>query len=184
MPILTAARGWMLHLDARLVDWLGRNCLGLLRLALGLVFLWFGLLKFVPSLSPAEDLATRTMAVLTFGWLTPGVSRPLLATWEAVIGLGLLTRIQMRIVLLLLALQMAGTVTPLVLFPAETWRQFPFVPLLEGQYIIKNIVLIASAIVLGATVRGGAVIASPAAAERALQEQEREWAGGWSPPKG
>jgi hypothetical protein len=53
----------------------------------------------------------------------------------------------------------------LFLFPAETFREFPWAPTLEGQYIIKNVVIVASAIVLGATVRGGELTAQPAEAE-------------------
>ncbi len=60
--------------------------------------------------------------------------------------------------LLLLALQMAGTITPLFLFPDETFSRFPIAPTLEGQYIIKNIVLIGAAMVIGATVRGGRLV--------------------------
>jgi len=56
---------------------------------------------------------------------------------------------------------MAGTITPLVLFPVETWTRFPYAPTLEGQYIIKNIVLVAAAIVVGATVRGGGLVVEP-----------------------
>jgi hypothetical protein len=62
--------------------------------------------------------------------------------------------------------QMLGTVTPLVLFPAETWIQAPIAPTLEGQYIIKNIVLVTAALVLGATVRGGELTAEPVLATR------------------
>ena len=75
--------------------------------------------------------------------------------------MGLLVGRWMRAVLLLLFLQMIGTATPLVLFPNETWTQFPIAPTLEGQYIIKNIVLVSAAIVLGATVRGGRLVPEP-----------------------
>jgi len=98
----------------------------------------------------------------------------MLAIWETLIGLGLLCGVFLRATLLLLVLQMLGTVTPLILFPAETWKQFPFVPSMEGQYIVKNIVLVAAGIVVGATVRGGAMIASPRIARLAVQEDERE----------
>ena len=84
-------------------------------------------------------------------------SLKLLAGWEVLIGLGLLTGKLLRITLLTLFLQMAGTMLPLVLFPDETFRAFPYAPTLEGQYIIKNLVLIAAAIVVGATVRGGRI---------------------------
>ena len=82
------------------------------------------------------------------------------------IGLGLLLGRWMRLTLLLLFVQMLGTITPLILFPAETWIRFPLVPTLEGQYIIKNVVLVTAAIVLGATVRGGELSAEPVVATR------------------
>lgn len=126
----------------------------LLRLSLGIVFFWFGVLKFFPGLSPAQELASRTIAALTFGRVPSAVSVPVLATWECAIGLGLLSGVFMRATLLLLFVQMLGTITPLVLYPFETFYRFPYAPTLEGQYIIKNIVLISAGIVIGATVRG------------------------------
>jgi hypothetical protein len=78
-----------------------------------------------------------------------------------VIGIGLIIGVYMRATLLLLALQMAGTVTPLLLFPHEVFTHVPYAPTLEGQYIIKNAVLISAAIVLGATVRGGRLTSEP-----------------------
>lgn len=148
-------------LDRRVTAWMANHGLTLLRIALGIVFLWFGALKFVPGLSPAEELAGRTIEALSGGAITPAVSLPVLALWESAIGVGLLVGRWMRAVLLLLFLQMIGTATPLVLFPNETWTQFPIAPTLEGQYIIKNIVLVSAAIVLGATVRGGRLVPEP-----------------------
>src|SRR4051812_28577652 len=141
--------------DARITRWMARFGVPLLRASLGVVFLWFGALKFFPGLSPASDLAAKTIDALSFGMLPAGVSVPLLAGWECLIGLGLLLGIFMRATLLLLAVQMAGTLTPLFLFPREVFTRIPYAPTLEGQYIIKNAVLISAAIVLGATVRGG-----------------------------
>jgi len=161
-------------LDARITLWMAHYGPHLSRIALGVVFLWFGVLKFVPGLSAADELATKTISTLTFGLIGPEVSRPILAIWESLIGVGLLSGVFLRATLLLLVLQMLGTVTPLVLFPAETWKHIPFVPTLEGQYIVKNIVLIAAGIVVGATVRGGAMVASPTVARRAVQEDELE----------
>jgi hypothetical protein len=123
--------------------------------------LWFGALKFVPGMSPAEDLATRTIEHLTLGTIGPAVSLPVLATWECAIGLGLLTKRFLRATLLLLAVQMVGTAMPLILFPAETFTRFPLAPTLEGQYIIKNVVLIGAGMVIGATVRGGGLTTEP-----------------------
>jgi hypothetical protein len=124
-------------------------------------------LKFFPGLSPAQDLAARTIGLLTFGLVPPPVSVPVLAAWECLIGLGLVVGRWMRVTLLLLFVQMLGTVTPLFLFPAETFTRFPYAPTLEGQYIIKNVVLVSAGLVIGATVRGGAVVADPEAARQA-----------------
>jgi uncharacterized membrane protein YphA (DoxX/SURF4 family) len=146
-------------LDARITGWMARHGLPLLRISLGIVFLWFGALKFFPGLSPAQDLAARTIEALSFGTVHASVSVPLLAAWECLIGIGLLFGIFMRATLLLLAVQMAGTLMPLVLFPGEVFTRIPYAPTLEGQYIIKNAVLISAAIVLGATVRGGRLVA-------------------------
>lgn len=146
------------RIDQRITRWMAAHGITLLRLSLGIVFLWFGVIKFVPGLSPADELATRTISVLTFGIVQPEVSRPVLALWESLIGLGLLTGLYMRATLLLLFVQMLGTITPLVLFPVETWHVFPIALTLEGQYILKNIVLISAGLVIGATVRGGRLI--------------------------
>src|SRR5215470_8296127 len=134
----------------RLPDGFGQFSVTLLRISLGIVFLWFGALKFWPALSPAEELATRTIQSLTFGVVEPSLSRPLLATWEVLIGLGLITNRYLGVTLVLLIVQMLGTFTPLVLFPKETWIQFPIVPTMEGQYILKNIVLVSAGMVIGA----------------------------------
>ena len=144
--------------DTRITRWMARHGVPLLRISLGIVFLWFGVLKFFPGLSPAQDLAARTIEHLSFGLVGPSVSIPVLALWECVIGLGLLSGRFMRATLLLLAAQMAGTLTPLLLFPAEVFTRIPYAPTLEGQYIIKNAVLISAAIVIGATVRGGGLV--------------------------
>jgi uncharacterized membrane protein YphA (DoxX/SURF4 family) len=152
------------RLDRRITIALAGSAVPVLRIALGAVFLWFGALKFFHGLSPAEDLAARTITQLTFGLVPPDVALPVLAAWESLIGLGLLSGRFLRATLLLLALQMLGAMTPLLLFPGETFTAFPFAPTLEGQYIIKNVVLVAAAMVVGATVRGGQLLAEPGAA--------------------
>jgi len=149
------------RLDVRITRALARIGVPVLRVALGVVFFWFGVLKFFPNLSPAETLAARTIQQLSLGVVPPSVSLPVLATWESIIGLGLIVNRGMRVILLLLVVHMVGTFTPLVFFPGETFSSFPLVPTLEGQYIIKNLVLIAAAIVVGATVRGGGLVAEP-----------------------
>lgn len=152
---LNLNRSTWTEVDVRATSWMARNGVLLLRLSLGVVFLWFGALKLFPGLSPAQDLAGRTIEQLSFGLVAPSVALPVLAVWECLIGLGLITGLFMRATLLLLWLQMAGTVTPVVLFPGEVFTRIPIAPTLEGQYIIKNVVLISAGIVIGATVRGG-----------------------------
>lgn len=150
------------RMDPAITGWMARHAVGLIRVSLGVVFLWFGLLKFFPGLSPAETLVGRTIEALTLGQIEPSLSLPLLAAWESLIGLGLLTNAVPRITLLLLYVDMLGNLTPLFLFPGETFKMFPLVPTLEGHYIIKNLVLISAGIVIGATVRGGRIVAGPA----------------------
>ncbi len=163
--------------DVRVTRWMARYGVVTLRVALGGVFFWFGALKFFPNLSPAQTLAVKTIDVLTFGLMPAGVSLVLLATLECAIGLGLISGKFMRPTLLLLAFQMVGAASPLVLFPGEVFTAFPYAPTLEGQYIIKNIVLVSAGLVIGATVRGGGLTADPRGIEDArrteLQEEER-----------
>jgi uncharacterized membrane protein YphA (DoxX/SURF4 family) len=148
--------------DARITGWMARYGILLLRISMGIVFLWFGALKFFPGLSPAADLATRTIERLTFGLVAPDVSILILAVWESLIGLGLILGIYMRATLFLLFLQMIGTVSPIFFFPQEVFTVVPYAPTLEGQYIFKNMVLISAGFVIGATVRGGKVVDKPA----------------------
>jgi len=149
--------------DRRLTRWMARYGVTILRVALGIVFLWFGVLKFFPGLSPAQTLAVKTIDVLTFGVVPGTVSLVLLATLECLIGLGLVTGMFMRLTLLMLAFQMFGAASPLLLFPGDAFLQFPYAPTLEGQYIIKNVVLVSAGLVIGATVRGGGLIDEPTA---------------------
>ena len=159
--------------DRRLTRWTARHAITLLRVSVGIVYCWFGMLKFFPGMSPAQDLAARTIGAMTFGLVTPTISVPLLALLETTIGLGLVTGRYLRVTLLLMLAQMVGTVMPLVLFPRETFTAFPIAPTLEGQYIIKNVVLVSAAILIGATVRGGLLIADPVAAQDARAREDR-----------
>jgi uncharacterized membrane protein YphA (DoxX/SURF4 family) len=134
------------------------------RLALGVIFLWFGVLKFAPGLSEAEDLAKRTLVKLTFGHIPAQVCLYILAGWECAIGLGFLFGRFVRSTLILLFLQLPGTFLPLLFFPAETWKRIPYAPTLEGQYILKNLVLISAGIIIGSTMRGGKIVSEPSAA--------------------
>lgn len=136
------------RLEDRALDWLGRHCLTWLRISLGLVFLGFGLLKFVPGLSPAQDLAERTVDALTFGLVPGTLGRLLVASMETAIGLSLVTGRHLRAGLVLLGLAMVGILAPVVLFPDRLFAGPLSAPTLEGQYVLKDLVLLASALVV------------------------------------
>lgn len=144
----------LIQAESNTYDWMARHGVLLLRLSIGLIFFWFGFQKYFPGISSAEDIATRTIEVVSFGLVSHPVSMPLLATWEVLIGLGFITGKFLRATIVLLYLQMAGTFIPLLIFPAETFYLAPLVPTIEGQYIIKNIVFIAAAMVIGAYYNG------------------------------
>lgn len=146
------------RIDARISGWMARHGIRILRVSLGLIFLWFGALKFFPGLSPAEGLAERTIATLTGGVVPAHVALLVLAVWETAIGLGLIAGRFLRTVLLLLFVQMVGTTTPVLLFPGQVFVSFPFALTMEGQYIVKNLVLVSAGLVIGATVRGGRMV--------------------------
>jgi uncharacterized membrane protein YphA (DoxX/SURF4 family) len=148
-------------LENRTVEWMAANGIRLLRVSLGVVFLWFGALKFFPSYSPAEALASATIVKLTLGMVAASTAVFALAVWETMIGFALIFGVKLRLALALLFAQMAGTLTPLLLFPSLTFTKFPLAPTMEGQYILKNLVLISAAIVIGATLRGGKLVGHP-----------------------
>jgi uncharacterized membrane protein YkgB len=156
-----------LHAEQWIVRRMARNGLFLARLALGIIFLWFGLLKFYPAVQPIDILAEKVLTVITFHLFRPETCLHVLAFFECVIGFGMLTGKFLRITILLLFLQMPGTFLPFLLLPHETWVHFPYLPTFEGQYIIKNFVLISAGIFVGASVRGGRFIANPEIARKA-----------------
>lgn len=143
-------------IDQPITRWMAGSGITVLRVGLGIVFLWFGLLKFFPGLSPAEQLVRNTIY-----FVDADTFIPILATWESLIGLGLITGRFMRLTLLLLFLQMPGTALPLLILPDVVWTVFPYGLTLEGQYIIKNLVLIGAGLVIGGTVRGGRLDPEP-----------------------
>jgi len=141
-------------LDALVTRWLARYSLTLLRVSLGLVFLGFGLLKFFPDLSPAERLAVRTTDALTLGLMPNGVGIVLVAALESAIGLSLVTGKFLRVGLALLTVQMVGILSPLVLFPEDLFAREYNAPTLEGQYVMKDVLLLTASLVVAARERG------------------------------
>ena len=118
------------------------------RISLFVIFFWFGILKPM-GLSPAEPLVLKTvdwMPLLSAGqWLV------VIGWWEVAIGVFFLFRKTTRLAIGLLFLQMTGTFMPLFILPEITFQEngIPFLPTLEGQYIIKNIIIISAALVIG-----------------------------------
>ncbi|MDP9366289.1 MAG: DoxX family protein [Chloroflexota bacterium] len=134
--------------ETRALGWLSRHCLLWLRVSLGLVFLGFGLLKFVPGLSPAQDLVRLTVEALTFGLVPGGVGLVLVAAMETAIGVSLVSGWHLRAGLVLLGLAMVGILSPVVLFPERLFAGPLSAPTLEGQYVLKDLVLLAAALVV------------------------------------
>ena len=131
-----------------LVAWLQSNASLVLRVGLGIVFIWFGVLKLMPGLSPAEDLAGCTLEILTFHTIPCSTLVRLLGVLECAIGVCLIGGWMMRTVIVVFFLHMLGTFLPFFFFPEQTMSHMPLVPTLVGQYIIKNLVLMAAGLVV------------------------------------
>lgn len=116
----------------------------MLRISVGVVFLWFGLLKIF-DVSPVSGLVATTIY-----WFDPDLVVPALGAVEVFVGLCLLAGRLMRLALPLLVLQMAGTFLVLVLLPDIAFRDGnPLLLTVEGEFVIKNLVLLSAALVIG-----------------------------------
>lgn len=144
-------RDWLDRHEMVISSWMERHGYRLLRIAMGIIFIWFGALKPF-GLSPAEALVARATA-----WIPVPGFLYILTVWEVTIGVCFLFKRLVRWGVVLLLLHMPGTLLPLITLRDETFVRFPFALSLEGQYIIKNLVLITAGIVLGGQVRAGQV---------------------------
>ena len=115
----------------------------MIRIALAIVFIWFGGLKVI-GMSPAQELVEKTIY-----WFPPAIFIPFLGWWEVAIGMGMLFKKLIPVTLILLLFHMAGTFLPLIILPDLCFDQVPWCPSMEGQYIIKNLVLISGALTVG-----------------------------------
>lgn len=148
-----------LHVENLIHHQLVRHSVAVLRVAVGLVFLGFGVLKYFPGVSPAQDLTEATTQILFFGLVPGSVALVGIATLECVIGLCLITGRAMRVGLWLLTIQFVGILSPLVVLPARLFAGPHHAPTLEGQYVLKDIILVGAAMVIAAaTFRGGRLI--------------------------
>lgn len=139
-------------LDRRIVDFMQNWGVLSLRVSLGIIFIWFGILKPL-GLSAAAPLVLATVDWMPL--LDPSQWLHLIGWWEVAIGITFLFHRTLRVAIALLALQMVGTFLPLVLLPNVTFQagHLPYAPTMEGQYIIKNLLIISAALVAGGTVR-------------------------------
>lgn len=136
------------RVDARLLPFLRAAAIPLLRISLGLVFVWFGALK-VFDVSPVSGLVSRTVY-----WVDPNLFVPALGAFEMFVGLMLLLGRALRLTLLLLVVQMAGTFLTFFVLPEVTFRHGnPLLLTVEGEFVVKNLVLISAAMVVGTTIR-------------------------------
>jgi len=146
----SADRSWLDRfddLDDRVIDLLARWGIPLLRVSLGIVFLWFGALK-IGRVSPVADLVARTVY-----WVDPSWFVPVLGAVEVIIGAGLLAGRALRTVLALFWFQMAGTFLVLVIQPEVAFqRGNPLLLTVEGEFVVKNLVLLSAGMVVGSTV--------------------------------
>ncbi|WP_199435443.1 hypothetical protein [Qaidamihabitans albus] len=138
-------------------QWLSTYSIPILRASLGVVFLAFGALKFIPGLSPAAELATRTVETLTLGIVPGSAALILTAIMECFVGITLVTGKLLRAGLAVLGVSLIGIMSPLVLFAADL---FPGAPTLEAQYVFKDIVLAAAGMVVAAKALGARLVST------------------------
>jgi uncharacterized membrane protein YkgB len=149
-PADAAERVWLrLQVaDTKILSFLQRRALVLLRMSLGVVFVWFGALK-VGGETPVSDLVANTVY-----WLDPAWFVPLLGAFEMIVGIGLLLARGLRIVLALFALQMLGTFLVLVVQPEIAFQDGnPLLLTTEGEFVVKNLVLLSAGLTIGSRLR-------------------------------
>ncbi len=135
------------RIEMRVYGFMAHFGMYLLRFGLAVVFIWFGILKPFDA-SPARQLVLDSTA-----WIPIPHFLYVLGVWEVVIGICFLYRPLLRIGVVLLLLHMPGTALPFFLCPEACWISPPFCLSLEGQYIVKNLVLVGAALVIAGTIR-------------------------------
>lgn len=135
--------------DAILIHSVQKVSMPLARLSLFVIFFWFGLLKVLGT-SPANNLVTDLFhQTFLTDIMTAGTFLIVLGIAEMLIGIFFVIPHLERVAILVMILHMITTFLPLVLLPHLVW-QMPWTPTIEGQYIIKNVVLVAMAIGIAA----------------------------------
>ncbi|MEO0511043.1 MAG: hypothetical protein AAF065_14425 [Verrucomicrobiota bacterium] len=147
-------------LDQRITSFMREFYPTATRLSFAVIFIWFGALKPL-GLSAAESLVLSTVAWMPL--LSAPVWLAIIGCWEIAIGLFFISKRTTRLAILLLFLQMSGTFLPLFILPEVTFQPggIPFLPTIEGQYIIKNLMILSGALVFGSLVRQKEMSDSP-----------------------
>jgi uncharacterized membrane protein YkgB len=158
------------RVDRQITRFMAETGLTLLRISIGIVYLWFGALKVIGA-SPAAPLIAEAWDFMP---MSMDLFVRIIGALEMLIGIGFIFKIAMRLVIGAMLMQMIGAMSPLVLAPGRIWAQFPHLLTLEGQYVIKDIILISAALVIGATVRGGGLTEKPEvkAIDEAIEQTE------------
>ncbi|MDQ4011235.1 MAG: doxx family protein [Actinomycetota bacterium] len=143
--------------EATIHRWLMRYSIVALRISMGAVYLGFGIPKYFPGVSPAQDLALATTHLLSFG-LVPALvpdsaAMVLIATLECTVGLLLITGRWLRLTISLLAVHLVGILSPIVLLAGRMFDGPHHMPTLEGQYVLKDVIVLTAAMVIATTMR-------------------------------
>ena len=137
------------RIDDRIANYMKRLSIPAIRISFAIIFVWFGILKPL-GLSAAIPLVESTVSWMPV--FEPGTWVSIIGWWEVLIGIFFLFRKSTRIAIALLFLQMTGTFMPLFVLPEITFQQSNILlPTLEGQYVIKNIMIISAALTIGGT---------------------------------
>jgi uncharacterized membrane protein YkgB len=135
-------------IDFTISQQLSKVAMPLLRISLAVVYIWFGVLK-IAGVSPVADIVARTIPFLPKQWVVR-----FLGVWEVAIGVALLFRVALRPTLVLYALQLVGTFLTFVTQPDRMiQKRNPLLLTTEGEFVLKNIVLLAAGVAVGSTVR-------------------------------
>ena len=149
-PADIAERAWrgLERIDSKVLALLERVALPLLRVSLGIVFVWFGILK-ITGQTPVAQLVADTVF-----WIDPDWFVPLLGVFEALVGFGLLFGRGLRLVLALFILQMIGTFLVLVVQPDVAFQNGnPLILTTEGEFVVKNLVLLSAGLTIGSRLK-------------------------------
>jgi putative oxidoreductase len=143
------------EVSAAVDGWLERYSVPLLRISMGLVIFGFGVLKYFPGVSPAQSIVLKVNHRLTFGLIPDNVTLVLFATIESLIGLSLITGWGLRVIIYPLAMWAVAILSPIVLFPGRLFSGPDHAPTLEGQYVLKDVILLTACLVIATHVRRG-----------------------------